>query len=323
MKKKLLIIIPIAVVLLVALVVLGFLIFSGNEFDSGRVVKCNNGAVVFVDEDGQFWQMITHGMAKSQAAGLKTGDRVTVLRSTAMAMSYPGQCAVKLCIKTGSTDDGAIPQSVFDELERIGWLGEPNSDEADRLPDETDITVEESEEKATETELPETVLEFPKENLDDKTLVEILNSQSDLFFDFLVEKTVKEIYEFEADFAGNGYFVMINDDYAIDLGDRYEYETYRWIYSFTHYPNEDSKGWFATKINTDNPYAYVCGIKADAGVDKIRENYESKYFDVIVDGDDLIAKRGGLTVTYVIEDGKTVELEISIAVGKKTTTIYY
>ncbi len=322
MKKKLLIIIPIVVILLIALAVLGFFIFSGNEFDSGRVVVCNNGAVVFVDEDGQFWQMNAYGMAKSQVSGLKTGDRVTVLRSIAMAMSYPGQCAVRLCFNTGSTDDGAIPQSVFDELERIGWFGEPNSDGADRLPAETDTTVEESGEKTTETDLPEVVLEFPKENVVDKTLVEILNSQSDLFFDFLVEKTVKEIYEFEADFVGDGYFVMINDDYAIDLGDRYEYETYRWIYSFTHYPNEDSKGWFATKINTDNPYAYVCGIRADAGLAKIRENYESKYFDVTVDGNNLIAKRGGITVTYVIEDDKTIELEIDIAVGKKTTIIY-
>lgn len=135
MKKKLLIIIPIVVVLLAIIGLSAYLLFSGNEFERGRVVVCYNGITVFVGEDGQFWQMNPSGIAKGQVSALKTGDRVTVFRSTAMAMSYPGQCRVTLCFKSLSDDDGAVSQSVLDELEYIGWIKEPNIGGADTLPE--------------------------------------------------------------------------------------------------------------------------------------------------------------------------------------------
>ena len=91
-KKILFVVISIVVVLLVALGVAACLLFSGSEFEDGRVVACEDGVFVFVGEDGQFWQMNLRGLASGSASSLKTGDRVTVLRSIAMAMSYPGQC---------------------------------------------------------------------------------------------------------------------------------------------------------------------------------------------------------------------------------------
>lgn len=124
MKKKLLIIIPIVVVLLVALGAAACLLFSGSEFEEGRVVVCEDGVVVFVGDNGQFWQMNLTGLAKDSASALKTGDKVTVLRSNIMAMSYPGQCAVKLCFKRAGGGVGDIPAGVLSELERIGWYSE-------------------------------------------------------------------------------------------------------------------------------------------------------------------------------------------------------
>ena len=121
MKRKLCIIIPIIVVVIILLLIatvaaLGLLFLGGNELEIGRIVICDGEDNVFVDENGQFWVMKEASILKIPLGELKTGDKILVYRSSAMAMSYPGQCAVKCCFKLecGSKDD--IPESVLDEL---------------------------------------------------------------------------------------------------------------------------------------------------------------------------------------------------------------
>lgn len=126
MKRKLFIIIPIIIVVILLLlavtVALGALFFSGNEPEIGRIVICDGEDNVFVDKNGQFWVMKEASSIGTMFEGLKTGDKILVYRSSAMAMSYPGQCSVKLCYKLESGSESDVPKSVLDELERIGWI---------------------------------------------------------------------------------------------------------------------------------------------------------------------------------------------------------
>lgn len=126
MKRKLYIIIPIIMIVialfLAVIAALGLLFFSGNELEVGRIVMCDGEDDVFVDKNGQFWVMKETYPLKTRLGELKTGDKILVYRSSAMAMSYPGQCAVKWCYKLEDGSEGDIPESVLDELERIGWI---------------------------------------------------------------------------------------------------------------------------------------------------------------------------------------------------------
>lgn len=126
MKKRLCIIIPVVMIviaiLLAAVAAMGLLFFNGNELEVGRIVICDGEEAVFVDEKGGFWIMNDASIFKNRFSGFETGDKILVLRSSAMLMSYPGQCAVKWCYKLedGSIDN--IPETIIGELERIGFL---------------------------------------------------------------------------------------------------------------------------------------------------------------------------------------------------------
>ena len=126
MKRKIFIIIPVIIIiillLLAATVALGSIFLGGNEAEIGRIVICNGEDNVFVDKNGQFWVMKEASGLGTLLGELKTGDKILVYRSSAMAMSYPGQCAVKWCYKLEDGCESDIPQSVLDELERIGWI---------------------------------------------------------------------------------------------------------------------------------------------------------------------------------------------------------
>lgn len=129
-KQKIWIIIITIALALIALItvataalalVVGMKFFGGNELDTGRVVECDGGVYVIAYDDGQFLQM-NSSASKLLFEALETGDKILILRSSAIAMSYPGQCYVKLCftLSKGTVDD--VPSSVIDELERIGWI---------------------------------------------------------------------------------------------------------------------------------------------------------------------------------------------------------
>ena len=127
MKRKLCIIIPIIVVVIILLLIataaaLGLLLLSGNELEIGRIVICDGEDNVFVNENGQFWVMKEASTPRALFGDLKTGDKILVCRSSAMAMSYPGQCAVKWCYKLEEGSKSDIPLPVLDELDRIGWI---------------------------------------------------------------------------------------------------------------------------------------------------------------------------------------------------------
>ena len=126
MKRKLYIIIPIITIVislfLAVIAALGLLFFSGNELEVGRVVICDGEDNVFVNKSGQFWVMKEDSSRGTLFGRLKTGDKILVYRSSAMAMSYPGQCAVKWCCKLEDGSEGDIPKSTLEELERIGWI---------------------------------------------------------------------------------------------------------------------------------------------------------------------------------------------------------
>ena len=126
MKRRLRIIIPIIMIvialLLVTVAALGLLFFNGNELEIGRIVISDGEDDIFVGENGQFWVMKEASLLKIRIGEPKTGDKILVLRSSAMAMSYPGQCAVKLCIKLEDGGESDIPKVVLNELDRIGWI---------------------------------------------------------------------------------------------------------------------------------------------------------------------------------------------------------
>ena len=126
MKKRLCIIIPIVMIvialLIAAIAAVGLLFFNGNELEVGRIVVCGEESYVFVDKSGDFWVMNDASSSKNLFEGLKTGDEILIYHSSAMALSYPGQCAVKWCFKLGDGSESDLPQSVLDELERIGWI---------------------------------------------------------------------------------------------------------------------------------------------------------------------------------------------------------
>lgn len=295
-KKKLIIIISVVVLLLVILCVAAVVLFSGNELAEGRAVACDNGEVVFVGEDGQFWQMNPSGLSKGQIAKLETGDKITVLKSTIMAMSYPGQCVVKLCFRTSSGDDGDIPESVLDELEGIGWITEQNISGADKVPEESE-----------ETKLSDTRPEAPT----DGEIAEIINSRSDMPFDILQSLTVEEIYENEVE-AGEGYYtVFLDESVHIDYENGASYEEYEWEFTFTRDGKES--GWFITEIYTNSPYSRFCGIGSGADAEKVRENYEALGFTVTLEDNTLVAVCGRFTVSYTFRGANGVEVRLTAA----------
>ena len=126
MKIRLCRIIPIVMIvialLIAAIAAVGLLFFNGNELEVGRIVVCGEESYVFVDKSGDFWVMNDASSSKNLFEGLKTGDEILIYHSSAMALSYPGQCAVKWCFKLGDGSESDLPQSVLDELERIGWI---------------------------------------------------------------------------------------------------------------------------------------------------------------------------------------------------------
>ena len=126
MKKRLCIIIPVVMIvialLLATVAAVGLLFFNGNELEIGRIVFCDGEEAVFVDENGGFWAINDASISKNLLEGLKTGDKILIYRSSAMLMSYPGQCAVKWCYKIEDGNDSDIPESVLVELVKIGWI---------------------------------------------------------------------------------------------------------------------------------------------------------------------------------------------------------
>lgn len=113
-------VIALAIVLVVALVI-GARMLSGHELDTGRAVNCGDGSYAIVRDDGQILKM-NSSADRLLFESLGTGDRILILRSSAIALSYPGQCYVKLCVTLSRGTEDNIPDSALEELRRIGWI---------------------------------------------------------------------------------------------------------------------------------------------------------------------------------------------------------
>ena len=92
----------------------------GFELSEGRAVKCEGNVYVIAYDDGSFLKM--NAESQNFFEGLETGDLIVINRSSAIAMSYPGQCFVKSCQKLEDGDVSDVPKAIIDELVGIGWL---------------------------------------------------------------------------------------------------------------------------------------------------------------------------------------------------------
>lgn len=119
-RKKWLIILLTALVLLV--VVVGFVFMDGKSFETGRCVVTQNGACVWIDEDGS--PIVLHDRSSGQDLfdGLTSGDTIRFVRDDAIMESYPMQVNVYFCWKTGDGSLEDIPADALAALTRTGWI---------------------------------------------------------------------------------------------------------------------------------------------------------------------------------------------------------
>lgn len=119
MKKKWWLI-PVAVVGLVLVVFVGFVgvvTFNGWSLSQGRYLESKDGQPMIVLNNSPISLIADNDLFK----GLTTGDEVLILHG-GVAESYPGQTVAHALLKLreGTADD--VPQTVVDELVKLGWL---------------------------------------------------------------------------------------------------------------------------------------------------------------------------------------------------------
>lgn len=121
MKKKLWLI-PVAVIGLILVVFVGFVgvvTFSGWNLSQGRYLESKDGTPLLILDNTP---VALSAAGENDLFGkLETGDEVLILHG-AVGESYPGQTVVHALLKLreGTTDD--IPQTVVDQLVKLGWL---------------------------------------------------------------------------------------------------------------------------------------------------------------------------------------------------------
>jgi|GEM_PF-172207 len=120
MKKKLTIVIPCVIVVLIA--VFGILFMNGKDISIGRCLIADNGSVLWIDEGGNP-VVLNDRTAFGLPQDLSSGDKIWLIHANAIAESYPGQVTVYLCVKTADGSNADIPQSTLASLAEIGWIG--------------------------------------------------------------------------------------------------------------------------------------------------------------------------------------------------------
>lgn len=116
LRKRILII---GIVVLLLLVLVGGMFLQGTDTAVGRCVVGTNGETLWINESGI--PTIMNGMIPGMFASLKTGDKIFLLHSRQMAMSYPGQVGVYFCLKleNGSVED--LPEQALESLRKMGY----------------------------------------------------------------------------------------------------------------------------------------------------------------------------------------------------------
>lgn len=123
MKKKLAIIIPVAVIIIAVLSAGVYANAKSLSLSKGICLVADNGSYLFIDEHGSPIQMSTRDRTEI-FDGLKTGDEILVLHD-GIQETYPGRTGAYYCIKTGEGKEKEIPQATVDSLRELGWLEKP------------------------------------------------------------------------------------------------------------------------------------------------------------------------------------------------------
>ena len=113
MKKKTIIII-IAAVVLVSALIFSFVFFAGKQITVARCVVNENGTLYMVYDE----RPVVLNYTKD--TDYKTGDKLLIIHSNAFAESYPEQTRASFIMKIGSGTAADIPQKVFDVLIETG-----------------------------------------------------------------------------------------------------------------------------------------------------------------------------------------------------------
>ena len=118
-KKRLIPII--AIILLAALLVMGFFaaVERGYSVSVGRYLEASNGTDMVILENAPVEMSSQTNLDLFD--GLATGDKILVLHD-GMDQSYPGRTGVYAILKLGDGNRGDIPPAVVDSLTELGWL---------------------------------------------------------------------------------------------------------------------------------------------------------------------------------------------------------
>lgn len=120
MKSKKILIISLSAL---AVIVIGTVIIgqSGIVVSTGWCVSEGSGSVLWISNTGEPTVMNTGGKSNI-FDGITTGDRILIIRQSAIAESYPGQVRVYACVKLSDGSISNIPEKTLDALRSLGWI---------------------------------------------------------------------------------------------------------------------------------------------------------------------------------------------------------
>ena len=111
-------IIPLAVVVLLAASVLGFL--AGKDISSGTCLIADNGSCILVVGSEPI-RLSDRSANDKMLDKFETGDKLMVLHSLVQE-TYPASAGAYICVKTGEGSIADIPDVVIQGLTELGWL---------------------------------------------------------------------------------------------------------------------------------------------------------------------------------------------------------
>lgn len=121
MKKKILIpIIILAVILILAGGVFGYLATNSMSFSTGRCMVTSNGSIMILLDNSPI-KMSNCSNNEELYEGLKTGDLIKILHD-GIQESYPGGTGVYYCKKLEDGNIGDIPNDIIESLSPMGWI---------------------------------------------------------------------------------------------------------------------------------------------------------------------------------------------------------
>lgn len=121
MKKKILIpIIILAVLLILAGCVFGYLASHSMSFSTGRCMVTTNGSIMILLDNSPI-KISNCSNTEELFEGLKTGDLIKILHD-GIQETYPGGTGVYYCkkVEDGSIED--IPLEIIERLSPMGWI---------------------------------------------------------------------------------------------------------------------------------------------------------------------------------------------------------